>query len=93
MSQKLVLFDQIEFSGTSRTYQNNDPDLVANGEDFLFESAIAVTGSWTLYDQVSKGGKVIQLDEMSGPDNDGTYRDSADWSPAGPFHVRSIEHS
>ncbi len=93
MNNKLVLFDTIEFSGTSRTYQNNDPDLVANGEDFLFESAIVVTGGWVLYDQVNMQGNSLQFDEESGPDGDGAHKDSADWTPAGPFHVRSIEYN
>lgn len=93
MGNKLVLFDTIGFSGASRTYQSNDPDLVANGEDFIFVSAIAVRGSWTLYSEVQKQGDSIQLDETEGPDLDGTYRDSADWTPAGCFHVRSIEHN
>lgn len=93
MANKLVVFDQNSFSGTSKIYQSNDPDLVANGDDFVLSSAIAVVGSWTLYDQVGHAGTSIQLDDQGGPDSDGAYKDSADWQGATPFHVRSIEHA
>lgn len=89
---KLIAFSEPDYSGTSKEYRSNDPDLTLNGDDFLIKSAIVTSGSWTLYDDVNSAGNPIGLQEQGGPDADGSYKDHADWSGTAPFHVKSINH-
>lgn len=89
---KLIVFSGTSYSGQSKEYRSNDPDLAANGDDFVLASAIAIEGSWTLYDAAGSAGTSISLDAAGGPDGDGTFKDPADWSGGAPFHVLSIQH-
>ncbi|MCX7561578.1 hypothetical protein OS190_18605 [Sulfitobacter sp. F26204] len=90
---KLVVFRGSNYTGASREYRSNDPDLVVNLEDFEFESAIAITGDWELFDDLGHSGNKLDLMSEGGPDFDGAYKDPADLPFAGAFHVRSIRHS
>lgn len=89
---KLIVFTEVGFSGSSQEFTSNDPDLTLNSEDATFKSAIVLSGSWTLYDDVASGGTAISLTEQGGPDADGSFEDHADWGGAAPFHVKSILH-
>jgi hypothetical protein len=89
---KLIAFSEPGYSGTSQEFRSNDPDLTLNGDDFIIKSAIVLSGSWTLYDDVTSGGTSIVLGEAGGPDADGSFKDHADWGGAVPFHVKSINH-
>lgn len=89
---KLIVFSEPGYSGTSKEYRSNDPDLTLNGDDFIIKSAIVLTGNWSLYDDVMNGGISINLTEAGGPDADGGYKDYADWSGTDVFHVKSIQH-
>lgn len=89
---KLLAFAAAGFTGVNKEYRSNDPDLTLNGDDFVIASAIVLSGTWTLYDDVNFAGNVISLHETGGPDIDGSYKDQADWSGGAPFHVKSIQH-
>jgi hypothetical protein len=89
---KLIAFSEPGYSGTSQEFRSNDPDLTLNGDDFIIKSAIVLSGSWTLYDDVLSAGTSIALGEAGGPDADGSFKDHADWGGAVPFHVKSINH-
>lgn len=90
---KLIVFSEPGFTGTNKEYRSNDPDLTLNGDDFIIKSAIVLSGSWTLYDDVNSAGNAIGFQEQGGPDVDGSYKDHADWAGAAPFHVKSITHA
>lgn len=90
---KLIVFSTPGYNGTSKEFQNNDPDLTLNGDDFVVASAIALSGSWTLYPDPGYQGTPISLAREGGPDSDGGYKDYADWTGAANFHVKSIQHS
>lgn len=90
---KLIVFRGIAYTGASREYRSNDPDLVANLLDFEFASAISVTGDWELFDEVGYTGNKVDLASDGGPDFDGAYKDPADFEAEAPFHVRSIRFS
>jgi len=90
---KLVCFESPDYNGDARQFQNNDPDLTLNNLDFTLDSAIVVTGSWDLFDQVNYSGTQITLTAAGGPDGDGAYPDHADWQGNGPFDVKSIRWS
>jgi hypothetical protein len=90
---KLILFNQVGFVNTAKEFRGNDPNLVLNGDDFQANSAIVADRDWTLYADVNYEGASITLTQNGGPDNDGCYKDSADWSGAGVFHVKSIRHN
>lgn len=90
---RLICFADTTFRGGSKEYLNNDPNLVVTGDDFVLSSAIAVDGSWTLYDDIGFAGNAIVLQRSSGPEGDGVYRDYADWSGSAAFHVKSIQRS
>jgi len=87
---KLIAFDTVGYRGMAKEYQSNDPDLTLNGDDFVLSSAIVVNGSWSLYPEVGYEGLPISLNPQGGPDTDGCYKDYADWSGTGQFHVKSI---
>lgn len=89
---KLIAFSETGYSGTSREFRSNDPGLTINGDDFIIQSAIVLSGSWTLYDDVNSAGTSIALGEQGGPDADGSFKDHADWGGAAAFHVKSINH-
>jgi hypothetical protein len=90
---KLILFNQVGFINTAKEFRSNDPDLVLNGDDFQANSAIVASGDWTLFPDVNFQGTPISLGANGGPDADGSYKDPADWSGAGAFHVKSIQHN
>ena len=89
---KLIAFSETGYSGTSQEFRSNDPDLTLNGDDFIIKSAIVLSGSWTLYDDVNSAGTSISLGEQGGPDADGSFKDHADWAGDAAFHVKSITH-
>jgi hypothetical protein len=90
---KLILFNQVGFMNTAKEFRSNDPDLILNGDNFQSNSAIVASGEWTLYDDVNFQGNQINLGTNGGPDMDGCYKDPADWSGSGAFHVKSIRHN
>ncbi len=87
---KIVAFSDTGFNGKARIIQSNDPDLIINGEDFALQSAIVISGNWSLYSQTSYRGERILLNHNGGPDRDGVYKDYGDWHGSGLFRVRSI---
>jgi Beta/Gamma crystallin len=89
---KLIVFSDVGYAGASKEYRSNDPDLAVNGDDFVFASAIVVSGQWTIYNAVSFGGDVITLSDGGGPETDGAYKDYADFAYAGAFTALSIQH-
>lgn len=90
---KLILFNQVGYINTAKEFRSNDPDLVLNSDDFQANSAIVASSEWTLYPDVNFQGTPIALGTNGGPDQDGTYKDPADWGGAGAFHVKSIQHN
>ncbi len=92
MSAKLITFSDLGFRGSVIIFTTNDNNLLINGQDFEFSSAIAITGNWELFSEPSRGGENIELRTDGGSDNDGTYEDYAAWEGVGPFHVQSIYH-
>ena len=90
---KLIAFAASSYASPTKEYRSNDSDLTLNGDDFVFASAIVTESDWTLYDEVGFTGNSISLSPQGGPDNDGAFRDHADWGGATPFHVKSIQHS
>lgn len=42
---KLIAFSETGYSGTTKEFRSNDPDLTLNGDDFLIKSAIVLSGS------------------------------------------------
>lgn len=90
---KLLVFENVGFSGANREYYSNDPDLTLNGANMEFGSAIVLSGSWTLYPDPNFQGTAISLAPQGGPDSDGAYKDFADWGGAEKFSVRSIQYS
>jgi len=87
---RILLFTNPGFSGTVKEFTLNDPDLTQNGDDLAFASAIVLSGSWNLCDDVNLVGNTLTLAEAAGPNGDGAFKDPADWGGAGPFHVKSI---
>ena len=87
---KLIAFSETGYSGTTKEFSSNDPDLTINGDDFIIKSAMVLSGSWALYDDVGFAGNTISMDAQGGPDSDGGFKDHADWGGAAPFHVKSI---
>ena len=90
---RLILFSAESMGGTVKEFRNNDPNLVLNGNEFTLESAVGLSGIWTLYDDIAFGGATITLSDAGGPEVDGAYQDYADWGGAGPFLVMSIQHN
>ncbi|MDZ3822863.1 MAG: beta/gamma crystallin-related protein [Pseudoxanthomonas sp.] len=88
---RALLFSNIGFQGAVREIRASDPDLVLNGRDFEFSSALVASGTLTLYAEAGYQGASIQLDAAGGPESDGAYEDHADWSGQTPFHVRSVQ--
>ena len=88
---KIFLFSDQDFQGVVRILQNNDPNLVLNEQDQLFESVIVVGGTFNLYNDVQFGGEMLRMGIQDGPDGDGVFRDYGDWNGDVGFHVRSIE--
>ena len=64
---KLIAFSEPGYSATSQEFRSNDPDLTLNGDDFIIKSAIVLSGSWTLYDDVLSAGTSISLSEQGIP--------------------------
>ncbi len=89
---KLITFTEVGYNGISKEFTSNDPDLTLNGDDATFKSAIVLSGSWDLYDDVARAGTTMNLTDTGGPDADGGYKDFADWGGATAFHVKSIYH-
>ncbi len=87
---RILVFTNPGFSGTVKEFTLNDPDLTQNGDDLTFASAIVLSGSWNLYDEVNQAGNTISLSATSGPNGDGAFKDPADWGGAAAFHVKSI---
>ena len=87
---KLIVFNTQGFQNQSKTFYGNDPDLTLNGDDFTFAAAMVASGSWTLCSEPTRAGDVISIHAAGGPDNDGCYKDHADWGGAVDFHVKSI---
>jgi hypothetical protein len=90
---KLIAFATAGFTGSTKEFRSNDPDLTLNGDDFVVASAIVLTNNWTLYDDIGFTGNTISLGDSGGPDADGSYKDYADWQGSVNFHVKSIQHS
>ena len=89
---KLIIFTASGYNTNSKEFQSNDPDLAINGDDATFSSAIVVTGTWNPYPEPNYAGTAITLTPPGGPDNDGTYKDFADWEGAAAFNVKSLRH-
>ena len=90
---KLLIFAGIGYGSPVKELRSNDPGLTANGDDFIFASAIAVSGNWELFSEVHYGGDRADLRYDGGPDTDGTYKDPVDFESSAPFHVRSVRFS
>ena len=88
---KLIVFSGLAFTGTSKEYQSNDPDLTLTGDDFAFNSAIVASGQWMLLDTPGLTGTAITLGDSGGPDADGCFKDAADFGLLAAFHVRSLQ--
>lgn len=43
-----------------------------------------------LFDDVNNLGSSITLNELTGPNSEGAYKDYADWGGAALFHVKSV---
>lgn len=96
---RILLFTDAGFTGTVKEYTLNDPDLTLNdpdltlnGDDVTFASAIVLSGSWNLYDDINQAGNLISLTDNGAPNSDGAYKDHADWGGAAAFHVKSAIH-
>ena len=90
---KLIVFGDAGYTAPSQEFLNTDPNLVLNETDFVIGSAIAIVGNWTLYDEVGFAGNQITLNQLTGPELDGCFKDYADWQGTAPFHVKSIQHA
>ena len=90
---EIIVFSERGYSGISKEYRSNDPNLVMNGDDFIFQSAIVLSDDGNAYDEVDYGGNSISLNETDGPNDDGGYKDPADWEGTDPFHIKSLQIS
>lgn len=77
---KLIAFSEPGYTGTSQEFRSNDPDLTLNGDDFIIKSAIVLSGSWTLWDEVNQHGYPISLQKQGCPEVAGAYKDHAETS-------------
>lgn len=87
---RILLFSEAGFTGNVKELTQNDPDLTLNGDDVTFASAIVLSGSWNLYDDINQAGNLISLTDNGAPNADGAYKDHADWGGAAAFHVKSV---
>lgn len=89
---KLIAFSETGYSGTTKEFRSNDPDVTLNGDVCAINSAIVISGSWTLYEDINSAGNPIGLQEQGGPDANSTYKHHADLTGTAPFHVKAINH-
>jgi len=76
---KIILFEDVNFGGSSLVVTVADPDLVPQGWNDKTSSLIVVDGQWTLYEDTNYGGKSWTVSSVGGPTADGTYPDYSDW--------------
>ncbi len=77
---KIVVFEDVNFGGSSLVVTVADPDLVPQGWNDKISSLIVIRGQWALYDDTSYGGANWTVSEVGGPNGDGTYADYSDWA-------------
>jgi hypothetical protein len=76
---KIILFQDINFGGSSLIVQSPDTSLVPQGWNDAVSSLIVIDGQWSLYDDINYGGTQWSVSASGGPSGDGTYPDWADW--------------
>lgn len=89
---KLITFTEIGRNGISKELPPTIPISPSIATTPPLRSAIVLSGSWTLNDDVTQQGNAIGPQEEGGPDYDGAYKDFVDWNGAVSFCVKFTSH-